>query len=203
MTIVSITPGTGAELKKVELSDGSLFLCKACYLPPAFSGESLFSDCAGREISGDEEEGLRFAARCLRAEKKALRLTARAEQSVFGLSRKLERAGFDGACVRAVLARLCELDIVNDRRFAELWLSSRITMKADSPLRLLAGLRGRGIDRDDAASALKKLLDTEAEAALLGRFVQKRELSDTPGLSARLRAEGFSGSAVRSYLEDE
>jgi regulatory protein len=209
MTIVSITPGTGAELERIELSDGSLFSFKVCYLPPVFPEGSLFagfadfSDFAGREISGDEEEGFRFAARCLRAEKKALRLTARAEQSVFGLSRKLERAGFDGPCVRAVLARLCELDIVNDGRFAELWLSSRIAMKADGPRHLLAGLRGRGIDRDDAESALKKLLlDTETEAALLERFITKRKLSGTPGLSGLLRAEGFSGTAVRRYVEE-
>jgi len=42
----------------------------------------------------------------LRAEKIALRLIARAEQCTSGLVRKLERRGFDSACISEVVSKL-------------------------------------------------------------------------------------------------
>ncbi|MCL2128065.1 MAG: regulatory protein RecX, partial [Treponema sp.] len=98
MTIVSIKQDAGGELRRMELSDGSLFSFKTCYLPPVCEDESLCGPGAeGLEISAAEEEGFRFASSCLRAEKAALRLIARAEQNVFGLARKLEKRGHDAA----------------------------------------------------------------------------------------------------------
>ncbi|MDR1618170.1 MAG: regulatory protein RecX, partial [Treponema sp.] len=91
MIVVSVKTGAETELKRVELSDGSLFLLRACYLSGHFSGDCF---AGGDEISAAGEEALRFAAACFRAERAALRLVARAEQTVRGLSRKLERRGF-------------------------------------------------------------------------------------------------------------
>ena len=224
MTIVSIKTGTGAEFRRIELSDGSFFSFKTCYLPPVFDNESLYNPgtAEGREISAGEEAGFRFASSCLRAEKAALRLIARAEQCLFGLSRKLERRGHEPVCVRAVIARLSELELVDDRRFARLWLETRLA-RTGSPRRLLAALCGRGIDRDDAESALKTTLDTETERRLLARFVHKRRrLRQYRGERANagaatgprtediqrslrfaLRGEGFSLAAIRQFFDED
>jgi regulatory protein len=208
MTVVSIKSGAGADIQRIELSDGSLFSFKTCYLPPVFFEDSGY--VPGTEISTGEAEAFRFAAACLRAEKAALGLVARAEQCVFGLSRKLERKGHAAACVRAVLARLAELEIVDDRRFARLWVQSRLAQRTDTPRKLLIGLRGRGIARDDAAQALKQALHFEAETALLGRYVEKNRLIPAPdarasvavSLKYQLKYEGFSPPVIQHFWED-
>ena len=204
MTIVSVKSETSEEHRRIELSDGSVFSFKTCYLP-------YIPDIAeGREISGDEEASFRFASACLRAETTALKLIARAEQNVYGLSLKLEKRGHDSACVRSALARLCELGVLSDLRYARLWLESRVSRGSSSPRRLRAALRARNIDRHDAETALKEVLDDETEQMLLEHFAQKmqnksaaRSREDAPDYSLKylLRNEGFSSQAIERYLD--
>ncbi|MDR1252676.1 MAG: recombination regulator RecX [Treponema sp.] len=220
MTIVSIKTGTGAELRRIELSDGSFFSFKTCYLPPVFTGEGLYTPgtAEGREISPVEEAGFRFASACLRAERTALRLIARAEQTAFGLGRKLERRGNEPACVRAVISRLAAMELVDDRRFARFWLESRLSRRWDSPRQLLSALCNRGISRDDAGAALKTVLNDDAEWALLTRFAAKQRPlrvshvaeSGTIGntgsvlrsLKFTLRREGFSPELIQRFFDE-
>jgi regulatory protein len=220
MTVVSIKSETKGEASnegalRIELSDGSFFSFRACYLPPVFIDKSLFDMAAacGREINTSEEEALRFASACLRAEKTALQLIARAEQNVFGLSRKLEKRGHNPAYIHSVIARLCELGILDDHRYARLWLESHICRQATSPRRLLTALRSRGIDRRSAETALKEAIDDEAEQRLLERYVQKlrRKRTNSGGddsadddhsLRYTLKNEGFSSVAIQSFLAD-
>ena len=191
---------------RINLSDGSLFSFKPCYLSSPFTAESY---AAGSEINADEEEAFRFASACLRAEKTALQLIARAEQNTFGLSRKLEKRKHDSDCIRAVISQLCALSLLDDRRYARLWLESRISRQASSPRRLLAALRSRSIDRHDAEAALKETLDDEAEQQLLERYVQKlrqkRKISDDDSaatLRYLLKSEGFSPAAIQCFLDN-
>ena len=209
MTIVSLKTETKGELNRVELSDGSLFSFRICYLPPELNNTELRdpNTTAGREITAAEESAFRHASACLRAEKIALRLIARAEQCIFGLTRKLEKRGHEAACVNAVISRLSELKLIDDRRFAQLWLESRLRL-ARSPRRLLSSLCGRGIDREDAEAALKAALDEDAEFALLTRFVKRHSRKsggdgegDYRSLKYLLKSEGFSQAAIQRFFD--
>ena len=211
MIIVSLKSEAAGELNRIELSDGSLFSFRICYLPPEINSTDICdpNTAAGREITAIEEAAFRHASDCLRAEKTALRLIARAEQCSLGLSRKLEKRGHDETCVNAVISRLTELRLLDDSRFARLWLESRLRY-ARSPRRLLSSLCGRGIDRDDAEAALKTALDEEAESAMLARFVKKhaRKASGksegvTRSLKHLLKSESFSPQAIRRFFDEE
>jgi regulatory protein len=202
LTIVSLKSGT--DVSRIELSDGSLFSFKDCYLSGAYIADNYV---IGGEINADEEQDFRFASACLRAEKRALQLIARAEQTAFGLSRKLQKRGHDPDCIHAVIAQLCALNLLDDRRYARLWLESRISRQATSPRRLLAALRSRGIDRRDAEAALKETLDDEAERQLLERYVQKLrrkgifsagEVADSNGADSVPNPEGANSTILRS-----
>ncbi|MDR1870070.1 MAG: recombination regulator RecX [Treponema sp.] len=206
MIIVSLKSEAAGELNRIELSDGSLFSFRICYLPPEINNTDICDSntAAGREITAVEEAAFRHASDCLRAEKTALRLIARAEQCSLGLVRKLEKRGHDTVCVNAVISRLTELRLLDDSRFARLWLESRLRY-ARSPRRLLSSLCGRGIDRDDAEAALKTALDEEAESAMLARFVKKhaRKAGDTHSLKHLLKSESFSPQAIRRFFDEE
>jgi regulatory protein len=208
MTLVSIKAGTEAELRRVKLSDGSLFSLRTCYLAGPYHGDFDRRFIEGEEISAGEEGALRFAAACLRTERTALRLIARAEQTGPGLVFKLKRRGCESACVSAVLRRLEDLGIVDDQRFAGLWIQSRLSRRAESPRRLLAALRNRGISQDAAETALKSLLNFPNESALLRAYIEKHRLSpaeEQPGdrsLKYRLKSEGFSSAVIQDYWEE-
>jgi len=206
MVIVSIRHESDESLLRVELSDGSLFSFKTCYLP------LVFNIADGVEINEVEENGLRFASACLRAEKTALRLIARAEQTCLGLARKLEKRGHDSACVRNVISQLCESALLDDRRYARLWLDARISRQSSSPRRLIIALSARGIDRDDTAFALKEALDDEAEFLLLKRYAEKLQRKkkldsdnhdDARSLKYLLKSEGFSSLAIQRFQNGE
>ena len=190
---------TGGDQQRIELSDGSLFSFRICYLPQEVSSGAA---AEGAEISAAEEAAFRHASACLRAEKTALKLIARAEQTCFGLARKLEKRGHEAACVRAALARLADLRLVDDRRFAQLWLESRLRLTR-SPRRLLSALCGRGIDRGDAQAALKSILDDETEFAMLSRFAKKYSRMQKQPVKYLLRSEGFSRQAIQKFLDEE
>ena len=202
MTITSIKSESSGDQRRIELSDGSLFSFRICYLPPVPTAMA-----EGSEISAVEEAAFRFASACLRAEKAALRLIARAEQCTLGLARKLEKRGHETACVNAALSRLIELKLVDDLRFARLWLESRLRLTR-SPRRLLSSLAGRGIDREDAQFALKTVLDEETELALLTRFAEKHSRKaanrrvEGRSLKYLLKSEGFSPQIIQQFFDN-
>jgi regulatory protein len=203
-SVKASTTRAGQVIIRIGLSDGALFSLNAFYLPSPFQGEGYF--CPGREISPEEKAALYFAAGCYRAERAALRLAARAEQTRVGLSLKLERRGHDTAHANAAVSCLMEMNLVDDARFAGRWVQSRIRRSADSPLRLISGLCRRGIDRRVARQACK--LDLDQETDLLEKFVAKNYPApsgkdrDARFLRAQLKREGFSSPALERYWDE-
>jgi regulatory protein len=198
---------SGQALIRIGLSDGALFSLNSAYLPLLFrEGDYFFS---GKEISSEEDAALRFAAGCYRAERAALRLVARAEQTRGGLKHKLEQRGHQADHADAALSYLTELDILDDRRFAERWIRSRLYRGADSPLSLINGLCRRGIDRSIAREARRTALDFDLETGLLERFIAKKYPAldgggrDARLLRALLKREGFSPPVLERYWEDQ
>ena len=202
MTIVSIKTGIDGELQKVGLSNGSFFSFKACYLPPTSFDKNRLQ--IGFDLTEQEEEALHFASACLWAEKVALGLLTRAEQSAFGLKRKLEKRGHALACAKAVIAQLQEAGLLDDCRYAKLWLESKMSRQISSPWRLTAALHNRGIDRNDTNSALKAVLDDDGEFQLLQRFAGKlqRRTTEKNSLKYLLRNEGFSSKAIQRFFDE-
>jgi regulatory protein len=191
------------EALTAELSDGSRFSFSINYLPEGVEAGSWEE---GRKLSGQEEEACCFAAACYNAEKIALRLIARAEQNSMRLKAKLENRGFDAAVVKTVILQLLERNFLNDQRYSELWVRSRLSShgKNLSPLRLLVSLGKKGIDKDSSRKALEKTLDPETEFDLLLRFLEKLDISDNEKKDfsrAQLKSEGFSSAILDKYFD--
>jgi len=145
----------------------------------------------------------------IQVEKAALRLIARAEQCSAGLTRKLKKRKFDEAIINDVICKLTEINLLNDSRYARLWLQSRLRLTR-SPRLLLSSLCSKGIDRDDAEAALKEVLEEDIEIIMLTKFVKKyskkaggKNNSDPRSLKYMLKNEGFSLSAIQRFMGQE
>jgi len=187
---------------KAKLADGTSFLFSTDYLN-SIKDFSLWEE--GKELSPLEEDSLRFAAACYKAEKIALRLIARAEQSCLALTAKLGKRGIEAAVVREVIPRLTDMELLNDIRYAELWVRSRLgSKKALSPLWFLSSLGKRGIDKTSSLNAINRVLDAETEYALLLKYLEETEALEGKGgrfLKTRLKHEGFSHEVIEKFFE--
>jgi regulatory protein len=140
-------------------------------------------------------------------EKAALRLIARAEQCSHSLARKLEKRKFPSDCISTVVSRLVEQKLIDDKRFAILWLESKLKFTR-SPRQLLASLCRRGIDPKEAEAALKIALDEDTEYMMITRYAKKL-LKKTKGqkgensLRYLLKNEGFSRQAISRFMDDD
>jgi regulatory protein len=186
-------------LVQVKLEDGGRLVFHERYLADD-DGGAVELPAAGGDLEPEEEKGLRFAAACLQAENAALKLTARAEQCSPLLTVKLRRRGWDGAVIAAVLRRMEDCGLVDDGRYAERWLASRLARKADSPRKLRGLLMAKGLDARTAHNGLKKALSGGGEIALLERYLRGRSLEKAGGRGA-LRAEGFSAEALDVFQD--
>ncbi|MDR1412095.1 MAG: RecX family transcriptional regulator [Spirochaetaceae bacterium] len=208
MQVVSIK-AADSSLVRIGLSDGSIFSFKTVYLPPDFSS-GLWA-VKGAEISLKEAESLRFAAGCYRAERAALALIARAEQTRLGLKAKLARKGINSVYIGAALDYLEGLGIISDERFAALWLESKLRRVRTGrggklcPQKLLASLLGRSIPSGIARKALGSALDSATERALLDSYIAGVFPNFDKGdifVRQKLKAAGFSSAVIRAYWED-
>ncbi|MDR2521876.1 MAG: RecX family transcriptional regulator [Spirochaetaceae bacterium] len=153
---------------------------------------------AGKVLDDDESAALRFAAACSSAEDAALKLISRSEQCTAGLSAKLLRRGHSRRSLAPVVAALQDTGVLDDERYARLWLGARLTRKAESPRVLYGRLLAKGIASPTARKVLKALLTPETELALLDRYLGRA--GDAAATRAALRAEGFSTSVLDEFF---
>jgi regulatory protein len=209
MTVESVETGAenGEVLVKLAFSNGSHLSLKLCYLDDYCGDPASWEQ--GRELSVSEEETLRFAASCYKAERIGMRLIARAEQNSAGLEAKLGFRGFSRPQIQAVVSRFLKTDLLNDRRYAKLWLQSRFARRngpVPGPRQLMAKLRKRGIANADISAAFDDVLTGEAEWSLLMRFLEKNRTfagDDGRSLRSRLRFEGFSASILERFFDEK
>ncbi len=202
MTVISVEQGADPEVLIIGLEDGSRFLCRLSYLDAAFASSG--AELLGRALSAEEEADLRLAGERSRAERAALRLIALREHSRAELSVKLLKRGFGDREISPVLLRLGEEGLLDDARFAELWVESRLARKYEGPAVLMARLRARGVSREGAREAVSRAAGGDREAALVERFLAAEggpRSEDDRQVRFRLRKAGFSSGAIREAFE--
>jgi regulatory protein len=135
---------------------------------------------------------------------RALRHLTRRDHSRAELMRKLAPHGSEEE-VAAVLARMADLGLLSDRRFAEAWVRGKAARFGAARLR--NELARRGVERElvDAAIA-GECPDSELERA---RVVWRARFSAAPAdprewaRQARfLQVRGFAGEVIRTLLKE-
>ncbi|MBO8167681.1 MAG: regulatory protein RecX [Thermoanaerobacteraceae bacterium] len=115
------------------------------------------------------------------------------------LKQKLQDKGYHQETVEKVVARLKELDYINDERYAEIWIQDRVKLKPVGRVRLLHELAEKGIERNLAEEKIGQMLTPEQEY-LLALGIARKKLGRSrvrwDQLAAHLLRRGFPWEVI-------
>jgi regulatory protein len=135
---------------------------------------------------------------------KALDLLARAPHTTFSLRMKMHKRNFESRAVEEVLQFLKRQEYLDDRRYAENWLRSRIERRPEGRAVLIAGLLRKGVPREIAEGSVNRYLTPALERENAFRALEKLKRSgetDPAKLRRKLRARGFPFPLIRRVVE--
>ena len=197
MTVKTLVESSYSGMFKLTPEEGSAFFVRKEYLP-----EGLFERInVGLEFDDEETDSLLDAGLTCAVELKAVGYLARAEQSRFGLTRKLIDKKYDKKYVEAALTYLEWRGYLSDLRFATAWLNTRKINHFEGRSRLAAELAARGIARDVASKALDEFFTENDEDELCRKAYEKlsKSKADEKLIAALLRS-GFSMKQIKSII---
>ncbi|GAB1482396.1 hypothetical protein MASR2M78_12110 [Treponema sp.] len=201
MTVRSVEIGADTEVLKLGFSDGSSFFIRSVYLDPSFDVSHLTE---GAELDSDTFLELVQAGEAYNAEYRAMRLLALREHSRQALLLKLRKRDIDEQAAKKALDRLEDLGLLDDRRFAELWVQTRIGRKLEGPRILEAGLRLRGVSTETARAAVRRVLSEEDEIQRIVAYLGAGSATTSPSFETERQAllkAGFSSHTIRAAIE--
>ena len=195
MIVKSIAETSYSGMFKVAPEEGSAFYIRKEYLP-----EGLFERLdIGAEFDDDETDSLLDAGLTCAVELKAVGYLARAEQSRFGLARKLIEKKYDKKYVEAALSYLEGRGYLSDLRFATAWLNTRKINHYEGKSRLAAELAARGIAREVANKALEEFFSENDENEICRKAYEKLSKSKSgEKLMAAMLRQGFTQKQIRN-----
>ena len=197
MTVNTLVESSYSGMFKLTPEEGSAFFVRKEYLP-----EGLFERIdVGLEFDDEETDFLLDAGLTCAVELKAVGYLARAEQSRFGLTRKLIEKKYDKKYVEAALTYLEWRGYLSDLRYATAWLNTRKINHFEGRSRLSAELTARGIARDVANKALDEFFTENDEDELCRKAYEKlsKSKADEKLIAALLRS-GFSMKQIKSIV---
>ena len=195
MFIKNISETSYSGMFKIAPEEGSAFFVRKEYLP-----EGLFELLdVGAEFSEDQADALMDAGLTCAVELKTVGYLARAEQSRFGLTRKLIEKKYEKKYVEAALDYLEKKGYLSDLRFATAWLNTRRTNHYEGRSRLAAELAARGIARDVANVALDGFFTENDEMEICRKAYEKLSKSKSgEKLIAAMLRQGFTQKQIRN-----
>ena len=195
MTIKSIAETSYSGMFKVAPEEGSAFYIRKEYLP-----DGLFEKIdVGVDFDENETDSLLDAGLICAVELKAVGYLARAEQSRFGLTRKLIEKKYDKKYVEAALTYLEGRGYLSDLRYATAWLNTRRINHFEGRSRLSAELAARGIARDVANKALDEFFSENDEEEICRKAYEKLSKNKSgEKLMASMLRQGFTQKQIRN-----
>ncbi|MDC7226338.1 MAG: regulatory protein RecX [Spirochaetales bacterium] len=158
----------------------------------------------GTEFSPEQIEELQQRSAVYAARDKAVEYLARREHSSKELIMKLRKKDFDAETARAAVELCRERGYVDDRRFAEMWIISRLKKHPEGRSSLAAGLARKGVPREIAAEVLEEKLSPESQDDALARSLAKylrTRSADPKKIINHLLRRGFRYADIKRHME--
>jgi regulatory protein len=140
----------------------------------------------------------------------AQRALMRRAHSISEMKKHLERRAEDKEIVPAVIARLRELDYLDDAKYALDYAAQHAKLRRQGRFRITRELRQRGVPDRYIDEALGKVFAETDESALLRSRVERRlarlrgaplDPQKTASIYRSLLAAGFSSELIRAELK--
>lgn len=157
----------------------------------------------GSVLSGEELMLVREASDYQKAKNKALDYLGMRDHSESELYQKLKR-GFDEHTAAHAVARIKELGLTDDGKFARDYAAELIERKGASARAAAAKLREKGIDKETIAEALAPYEEGDEQRAV--ELIERKYLSKLEtragreAVKAALARRGFSSRDIRAAL---
>lgn len=151
----------------------------------------------------DDPDALIFESDLKRAKSRALWYLSRGDLSKKALEDKLTRGGFSSSAVDAAIERMCELELINDERYAAR-LYDYLSQTGASKREILFKLQNKGIPSDLARQTVEN--DQNDESEKLSKLIKTKyasRLQTEEGVRKvfnSLVRHGYSYSDVRDAL---
>lgn len=156
----------------------------------------------GQELTPQGLADLTTHATYDRAYMNAINLLARRQRSVWEMETYLKRKGYDHNTINKILDELSKRELLDDKKFAEAWVSTRRLLKSVSKRRLVQELQQKKISADIISATLAA--DEADESAVLRDLIQKKRsqsrYQDNDKLIPYLLRQGFNYDDVRSAI---
>ncbi|EJX07052.1 hypothetical protein EVA_04841 [gut metagenome] len=145
----------------------------------------------------------------LKVRQKAMRLLEHMNRTEKGLEEKLKNAGFSPEAIKNGMDYVRSFGYLNDQRYAETYISSRIGCK--SRQKLLLELLQKGIDRETFERAWEEIASIQKpdERQILKELIQKKYAPGTRLTEKEMRRlygylsrRGFRPGDIFSSLEE-
>ncbi|MBM3334591.1 RecX family transcriptional regulator [Candidatus Sumerlaeota bacterium] len=164
---------------------------------------------SGAAISAETVERLRYDDELLRARRRLTKYLSLRVKSVADARLYLERAGFRETIITAAIADTAERDLLDDQRFAERYVRTKLKTATVGPLRLVAELTAHGVDPSLAERVVAPQYDRAWQLRAAERLLRKRSQSrsgtDDEGSDKRLyeflRRRGFEEDVARELAQ--
>ena len=159
---------------------------------------------AGQELSAGEIEALARSDhfhRCLNAALHYLSYRPRSESEIRG---RLQRRGFDGDSVEAVIARLKEQGLIDDMAFAQFWRDNRQSFSPRSRWLTRCELRQKGVASDIIDQVVDAVDDANSAYRAALSKARSLPLSDYQSFRRRLgeylKRRGFGYEVINQAI---
>ena len=191
--------GTAESAVRLELSDGSSFFVPIDQYDSALFGEGVPVDEELRAQLQRADDY--FHIRC-----KALDLLARREHSAFELKRKLRQRGFSDDQTEEVCREMRNSGYLDDMRFADQFLRSRLGRKPEGRMRMEQRLRSKGLSVETCRTAIEEWYTPDLTRELMESALQvlkrRRGELETEECARELLKKGFLSGEVREFLKN-
>jgi regulatory protein len=160
---------------------------------------------SGQELSREEVGEYKRLSADDKVYNQALRYVAMRPRTNWELATYLERKGASPALVNQILSKLTNIGLLDDNKFAEMFVNDRRLLRPTSRRKLIAELRKKHV----ASDAIEKAVGSEQkdeQSALTEVIARKRrqaKYQDDLKLMQYLARQGFNYDDIKSALNKE
>lgn len=157
------------------------------------------------EIDKESYDFLFFLNQIHLCKKKSLDLLAIRDHSCFELKNKLRQRKFKIEVIDEVFLYLKEKNYLNDERFCEIFLKSRINKKPEGKIILLKRLQQKGVSYSLAENIYEKIIDEEKEVEICNLAYEKayrKYGEDLDRIKQYLTRSGFSYYLIKEIISN-